>query len=105
MKNEDCYNVRLKNGVRLYLMNIEKIVHRVNDPDAIAIEAWMTDSRGGQYLCGTHNDIFLADIVKHLYCDVAESLRHPQLSDSFKSAIDAFMIDDISDDTTDNYPF
>ena len=104
--NEDCYNVRLKNGVRLYLMNIEKIVHQVNDSDATALEAWMMDNSGGQCLCGTQNDQILADLLIDLYNTVHEVLRHPQLSNSFRCAIDAFMNDDISDDSgTDDYPF
>ena len=104
--NGDCYNVRLKNGVRLYLMNIVKIVHQVNDSDATALEAWMMDNSGGQCLCGTQNDQFLADLLIDLYNTVHEVLRHPQLSNSFRCAIDAFMNDDISDDSgTDDYPF
>lgn len=104
--NEDCYNVRLKNGVRLYLMNIVKIVHQVNDSDATALEAWMMDNSGGQCLCGTQNDQILADLLIDLYNTVHEVLRHPQLSNSFRCAIDAFMNDDISDDSgTDDYPF
>lgn len=104
--NGDCYNVRLKNGVRLYLMNIVKIVHQVNDSDAAAFEAWMMDNSGGQCLCGTQNDQFLADLLIDLYNTVHEVLRHPQLSNSFRCAIDAFMNDDISDDSgTDDYPF
>lgn len=104
--NGDCYNVRLKNGVRLYLMNIVKIVHQVNDADATALEAWMMDNSGGQCLCGTQNDQILADLLIDLYNTVHEVLRHPQLSNSFRCAIDAFMNDDISDDSgTDNYPF
>ncbi len=104
--NGDCYNVRLKNGVRLYLMNIVKIVHQVNDSDANALEAWMMDNSGGQCLCGTQNDQILADLLIDLYNTVHEVLRHPQLSNSFRCAIDAFMNDDISDDSgTDDYPF
>lgn len=35
-----------------------------------------------------------------------EALRHPQLSGSFRNAIDAFMNDDILDDSgTYDYPF
>lgn len=104
--NGDCYNVRLKNGVRLYLMNIVKIVHQVNDSDATALEAWMMDNSGGQCLCGTQNDHIFADLLIDLYNTVHEVLRHPQLSNSFRCAIDAFMNDDISDDSgTDGYPF
>ena len=104
--NGDCYNVRLKNGVRLYLMNIVKIVNKVNYLDTNTLEAWMVDNSGGQYLCGTQNDQFLANLLIDLYNTVHEVLRHPQLSNSFRCAIDAFMNDDISDDSgTDDYPF
>lgn len=48
----------------------------------------------------------LADLLIDLYNTVHEVLRHPQLSNSFRCAIDAFMNDDISDDSgTDDYPF
>ena len=37
----DCFNLRLKNGTTLYLMDIEKSVHKTTDPNAKAIEAWV----------------------------------------------------------------
>lgn len=37
----DCFNLKLKNGTTLFLMDIEKSVHRTNDTTAYAKEAWM----------------------------------------------------------------
>lgn len=94
---DNCRNITHKSG---------QIVHQVNDSDATALEAWMMDNSGGQCLCGTQNDQILSDILIDLYNTVHEVLRHPQLSNSFRCAIDAFMNDDISDDSgTDDYPF
>lgn len=105
--NKDCFNVRLKNGVKLYLMSIEEIVHHSCKIKGTAIEAWMVDNQGGQYLCGTHNDLFISALIKDLYDTITEVLKHPQLSNSFKYVIDAFMNDDIEDDPVDkdDYPF
>ena len=66
----------------------------------------MIDNSGGQYLCGTQNDQFLSGLLTDLYNTVNEALRHPKLSNSFRNAIDAFMKDDIADDSSaDDYPF
>lgn len=100
----DCYNLRLKNGAFLYLMNICKSVYRVNDPDAFAKEAWLVGADYSiQFLAGTKDDAVLAYLVTHLYAAVAESMKHPKLQKGAKDAIEAFMRDDFTDD--DEPPF
>lgn len=95
----DCYNLRLKNGTYLYLMNISKRVHNANDPDAYAKEVWIAPSRfDRQYLCSTNNAAIIASLVETLYTTIKESLRHPRVNKNVRYAIDAFMNDDLEDD-------
>ena len=53
----DCFNLRLKHGTTLYLMDIEKSIHKVGDPSAAAKEAWMyVPSKGSQLLVASQDD-------------------------------------------------
>ncbi len=102
----DCFNLRLKNGVILYLMNISKRVYRTGDPDAFAKEVWMYAPRTGKnYLCSNRNNSPLAALVDHLYATVSERMKHPRIIQEFQYVIDAFMEDDISDDVDETLPF
>ncbi len=95
----DCFNLRLKNGSLLYLMNISKSVHRVNDPDAYAKEIWMyTPSTGANYICSNRDNSELAKLVDNLYSTVNEQMKHPRLKQELQYVIDAFMKDDLNDD-------
>jgi len=102
----DCFNLRLKNGTIFYLMNISKSVHKVNDPDAFAKEAWMYAPRtGANYLCSSRDNSPLAALVDHLYVTVSERMKHPRIKQEFQYVIDAFMEDDVSDDDDEMIPF
>jgi len=97
--NGDCYNLRLKNGTILYLMNISKSVHRVNDPDAFAKEIWMyTPGAGINFLCSNVDASPLADLVNSLYTTVSEHMKRPRIKQELKYVIDAFMENDVNDD-------
>ena len=97
--NGDCFNLRLKNGSILYLMNISKSVHRVNDPDAFAKEIWMytPPGQGADFLCSNMGAPF-ADLIDNLYTTISERLKHPRIKQNLKYVIDAFMNDDVNDD-------
>lgn len=97
--NGDCYNLRLKNGTYVYLMDICKSVHKLGDSSAYVKEVWMYSAHSGAQFMFASNDVGpLSNVVEPLFEIVRESCRHPRLNNEFKSAIEAFMTDDISDD-------
>lgn len=101
--NGDCFNLRLKNGSTLYLMNLVKDVHRSNDNNAFAKEAVMYVPRGRtQVLATTQDEYPIAKILEELYLIVKERMNHPRVNDDVKNAIDAFMKNDFKDDIVDN---
>lgn len=102
----DCFHLRMKNGTLLYLMNISKSVHRVNDADAYTKEVWIfAPGNGSQYLCCTRDITPIGSLVDSLYAAVCENSRHPKIKSNFQYAINAFMQDDISDDDDGELPF
>lgn len=95
----DCFNLRLKNGAILYLMDISKSVYRTDDPNAHAKEVWMFKPGGSaQFLCSDEKGSPLAKLVDDLYTIVAEFSKHPKIKSDLKDSIDAFMKDDWADD-------
>lgn len=100
--NGDCFNLRLKNGTTLYLMDIEKSVHRINDPSAFAVEAWMYVPYGGnQLLVASQDDTPVAPLLETLFSVVKERMKHPKVNNNVMYAIDSYMKDDITDDAED----
>jgi len=95
----DCFNLRLKNGSTLYLMNLEKSVHSMTDNFAFVKEAVMYIPQGKtQVLATTQDENQIAQLLEMLYSTVQERMKHPQVNNDVMYAIDAFMKDDISDD-------
>lgn len=107
--NDDCFELKLKNGAYLHLMNISKSVYRTNDPDAFAIEVWMSmPGQAPQYLCSDHGHSKLADFIDNLYAAVVENTKHPKVKQEFRYIIDSFMKGDNKDDPPkfgDEIPF
>lgn len=102
----DCFNLRLKNGTTLYLMDIEKSVHRTGDMTAYAKEAWMSvPHKGCQLLVASQDDTPVAPLLEVLFSIVKERMEHPKVNNDVMYAIDSFMKDDIEDDDTDECPF
>lgn len=102
----DCFNLRLKNGTTLYLMDIEKSVHRTGDASAFAKEAWMSvPHKGCQLLVASQDDTPVAPLLEVLFSTVKERMEHPKVNNDVMYAIDSFMKDDIEDDDTDECPF
>lgn len=98
----DCFNLRLKNGTTLYLMDIEKSVHRTGDASALAKEAWMfVPGKGSQLLVASQDDTPIALLLEVLFTTVKERMEHPKVNNDVMFAIDAFMNDDMTDDTED----
>lgn len=103
----DCFNLRLKNGTYLYLMNISKSVHKQGDMSAYAKELWIYKSYNEkQYLLGSQDDSPIAKLIDSLYEIVSENNKHPKIQKDLKSVMDAFMQDDMEDDPVDeSLPF
>ena len=96
----DCFELRLKNGAYLHLMNISKSVYRTNDQDAFAKEVWMSiPGQEPQYLCSDHGDSKLAEFINNLYAAVAENTKHPKVKQEFRYIIDSFMKGENEDDS------
>lgn len=102
----DCFNLRLKNATTLYLMDIEKSVHKTTDTSAFAKEAWMfVPRKGSQLLVSSKDDTPVAPLLEVLFSTVKERMEHPKVNNDVMYAIDAFMKDDITDDENHDLPF
>lgn len=103
--NGDCFNLRLKNGTTLYLMDIAKSIRRINDPSAYAVEAWMyVPYNGSQLLVASQDDTPVAPLLEILFSVVKDRMEHPKVNNDVMYAIDSYMKDDIADDAEDT-PF
>lgn len=104
----DCYNLCMKNGAKLYLMNVVDnggIPGLVRPPQAAVRELWMCPSNSEKYfLCGTGGTDELGSLLCILYAAIGESMKHPKVRKEIKTVIDAFMNDDWEDDVNDKYP-
>lgn len=97
---KDCFNLRMKNGTTLYIMNICKDVYKKNDVNAFAIELWMHNNQNGaQFLCSDKDDTALSNLIKSLYCTIEEYNKYPKIKPNLKYIIDAYMQNDIEDDS------
>lgn len=95
----DCFNLRLKNGSTLYLMDIEKDSHYTNDKTAFVKEAVMYVPRGKtQVLATTQDEYPIGQLLEELFKTVKDRMKHPQVNNDVMTAIDAFMKDDLEDD-------
>lgn len=97
-----CYNLRMKNGSVLYLMDISKSVYRVGDPDALAKEIWMyTPGVGCQFIISNKDVPQLANLVDVLFETVRGCMKHPKIKKEVKCVIDAFLSDDLGENDSD----
>lgn len=102
----DCFNLRLKNGTTLYLMDIEKSVHMTNDVSAFSKEAWMyVPYKGSQLLVTSQDDTPVAPLLEVLFSVVKQRMEHPKVNKDVMYAIDSFMKNDLDDDITNDIPF
>lgn len=100
-----CFNLRLKNGAILYIMDFSQSIHLVDDLDAYAKEVWIYQvGNGTQYLCSNRDLAPIGQLVDSLYTAISENSRHPKINSGFQYVINAFLKDDISDDE-DYLPF
>lgn len=96
---KDCYSLRMKNGTLLHMMNIFKVCASISDPDAFAIEIWMTPlKQEPQFLCDNKGEATISSLIDGLYTTVSENMRHPKIDKNLQYVIDAFMQNDMEDD-------
>ena len=105
---DDCFNLRLKNGTTLYLMDISKSVYKMNDPAAFAKEAWVyvPATGGSSLLVASQDNTPIAPLLETLFATVKDRMEHPKVNKDIMYAIDAFLKDDMDDDDDDgSVPF
>lgn len=97
--NGDCFNLRLKNGTLLYLMDISKAYGSYKDGYHYVKELWMYQPGNGKhFLCNSIDNSILSSKIIDLYTVIAEAFKHPKVIPQLKYVIDSFMNDDIEDD-------
>ena len=94
----DCYNLRLKNGITLYLMDIENSSHRAGDSNAYAKEAWVSiPHKGSSLLVASQDNTPIAPLIEALFTTVKDRTEHPKINKEIKDMIDAFLADNTED--------
>lgn len=95
----ECFNLKLKNGTVLYVMNVCKSIHYKNDKSAHAKEIWIKPyNEPLEFLCSTKSDFEISSLIEELYETLVEYSKHPRVKRGVQNAIDAFMRDDLEDD-------
>lgn len=98
----DCYNLKMKNGATLYVMDIGNYDEDLNASTDFDTELWMTMTNGDkQYLCHAGDKSHLGDLVVRLKSAIKVNSHHPKVKKEIRSAIDAFLNDDMEDDDND----
>nr|DAZ69318.1 MAG TPA: Methylphosphonate synthase, Hydroxymethylphosphonate, Iron, OXIDOREDUCTASE [Caudoviricetes sp.] len=107
--NGDCFQLRLKNGAYIYIMDI--VSGNESNLSDTAKEIWMSMNDGStQFLCSDYADSKMKPVIQDLHAAVTENIKHPKVKPEFKYIIDSFMNGDINDDsptkdTYDEIPF
>lgn len=102
----DCFNLRMKNGATLYIMNICKSVHTVNDKVDYAKEIWMSQYDKTYFLCDNSIGSPLATMVEDLYSILLIHSNHPKINKGLKFVIDSFLNDDdLGQNDNEELPF
>lgn len=92
----DCFNLKMKDGSVLYLMDISKSVYKLIDTDAFAKEIWMFTPGVGKHFIMSNKDVpQLADLVNLLFETVNNCMKHPKIKKEVKFVIDAFLNGDL----------
>ena len=95
----DCFNLKIKNGYRVYLMNIARRCDFRGNVDAVAKEICIVGPDNEKNsICSNRDKPLLAIMAEKLYLVVTEFARHPKIKKDLKVAMDGFMNDDFSDD-------
>jgi len=98
----NCYNVRLKNGAVLYLMNVAEGDDIFTFGES-AKEIWMVVPYSKpHFLVSSKGSTSIAGLVDSLYTLVDYQMKKPRVKKEIKYVIDAYMKDDLSDDDSND---
>ena len=93
----DCFQLRLKNGAYLYVMDICGFNNKKQKDTAK--EIWMSMNDGStQFLCSDCADSKMKPVIQDLHYAITENIKHPKVKPEFKYIIDSYMDGDIDDD-------
>lgn len=97
---DNCYNLQLKNKMRLYLMFISRSDFA---PGMLSVtkEMWMAPQNGSpQFLCSleTSEDIHIK--IDVLYSTICSKTKYPMIRKDIRDVIDAYLENDWEDDIT-----
>lgn len=105
----DCYHLELKNNATLYFMYVKEEGSADDEEGKSAFELWMYNKKSGaSFLCGDHaGKLFVTKLVFNLWMAIEQYMTRPRMNKDHKSIIDAFMNDDLTDDSvsSDELPF
>ncbi len=100
-----CYNLRLKNGVTVYIMHVGMNHYSERSHDVEDLEMWMYNPGvGRQLVCVSIGQYPFSDKLKLLHREIEKAASRPRIRKDLRFAIDAFMEDDLDDDPPKN-PF
>ena len=98
----NCFNVRLKNGAVLYLMNVSDSEDIFNLGES-GKEIWMVVPYSKpHFLVSSKGSTSIAGLVDSLYTLVDYQMKKPRVKKEIKYVIDAYMKDDLSDDDSND---
>ncbi len=96
---DTCYNLRLKNGVTVYLMHVGMYHFTEQSHDVEDLELWMYSPEAGrQLICVSIGQYPFSEKLKVLHKEVEKAESRPRIRKELKYAIDAFMQGDLEDD-------
>lgn len=101
---DNCYELRLKNGSYLCIMNIGKERDDKAPVEETAIEAWMAmEHENPQFLCTSLEKSELSVTLLRLHFTVKEAMAHVIIDHNYRKIIDSFMSDDFEDDAPEPF--
>lgn len=99
--NDDCFYLQLNYETTIYLMNVCKTMHQVEDTDTCAKELWISSSKEQQALCSNKETEIISSLVNDLYTVVVENSKHPKIKRNLKNALDSYLENGINEDSSD----
>ena len=91
----DCYHLHMNNGVSLFLANVAKKAGKQPEPGTEVKEIWMK-TQIPCFISGSKNPHFTS-VIDNLYNAITLYFKRPRLGTDYRTAIDAFMVDNLGD--------
>lgn len=90
--HDDCFNFQIEDGMRVYLMDIEKIIHAEDTKKECAKEIWMWSKKtDGQYILSNRGSSPLSYEVDTIFNIVREHTNRPEITEDIYDSIEKFM--------------